>query len=260
MHQFLDQILGAKSSQRKRLAEQFKINPRLESLCSLPCSLPINAVIMSFVIHFIKGDVPTTQTDLYKPLICNFLVRHVETYSECHSISNLVDNLPPKIQEVFHKVCSLAYSSILENKYMFTAKKLGHSMVNNTLGFLEVHPRITIFGPEHYYSFAHLTLQEFLAAVHLARMGKCDQISAVEEFLVTNPRSQLLSFYASLTGLSNKDALKSMERALSQAVGRESVLMHLMQTSSDPQQKVLACLNCLFESENDQIITNRLDS
>ena len=256
MNQFLDQILGASSDQRKRLTEAFKINPRLEGLCSLP----INAVIMSFIIHFIK-DVPTTQTGLYKPLINNFLVRHVETYLpniEYHSIRNLVDDLPLEIQGTFQKICSLAYSSVLENKYLFTTKEMGHTVVNDMLGFLEVHPRITMFGPERYHSFAHLSLQEFLAAVHLSQMEKCDQISAVEVFLGKNPQSQLLSFYAGLTGLSNTEVFKSITRALSQAVGSETIVTQLIQTSSDPQQKALACLNCLFESENESLLKSPL--
>ena len=89
-------------------------------------------------------------------------------------------------------------------------------------------------------------------------MRNADQISAVEEFLDKNPRSQMLSFYAGLTGLSNMEVLKSMTRAFHQAIGSEVIIMHLMQTSGDPQQKALACLNCLFESENESLLKSPL--
>ena len=256
MNQFLDQTLGASSDQRKRLTEAFKINPRLEGLCSLP----INAVIMSFVIHFIK-DVPTTQTSLYKPLISNFLVRHIQTYLpniiECHSIRNLVDDLPPEIQETFQKICLLAYSSVLENKYLFTTKEQGHTVANDILGFLEVHPRITMFGPERYYSFPHLSLQEFLAAIHLSNKSEPAQFPAIDEILNKNPRSQVLHFYAGLTGLSNNQALKLLSGALSRATDHVTIkkLLHPHDPRPWPSAKALAFLNCLYESQNETILS-----
>ena len=89
LNKLLDDRLGATSEERGKLVEEFKINPRLEGLCSHP----INAVIMTFLVHFLEKGTPTTQTDLFKPLICNFLVRHMSTrFDKSCRIDSLVDD------------------------------------------------------------------------------------------------------------------------------------------------------------------------
>ena len=136
MDQFFDSTLGSKSDERKMLMEKFAISPRLESLCSLP----INAVIMSYLIYFIERDnMPTTQTGLYKPLISNFLLRHIDSYLpklEVSCIEDLHRDIPHEISEPFNKVCNLAYSSLLKNKHLFTTKEVGSTNVTDVLGFL----------------------------------------------------------------------------------------------------------------------------
>ena len=134
---------------------------------------------MSYLIHFTDGDnTPTTQTDLYKPLICNFLLRHIGEYLpqlDVSCIEDLHEDIPQEINEPFNKVCSLAYSSLLKNKHSFTTKEVGIvTDVKNVLGFLQVCPQTVRFGRKHYYSFAHLSLQEFLAAVHISKMSEND--------------------------------------------------------------------------------------
>ena len=74
---FLDNSLGATSEEKKRLVEEFKINPAVEGLCRHP----VNAAIMSYVIHFMP-TIPATQTKLHDAVIKNFLVRHVESRLE----------------------------------------------------------------------------------------------------------------------------------------------------------------------------------
>ena len=230
------------------------INPRLEGLCSHP----INAVVMTFLTHFIIDDVATTQTDLYKPLICNFLLRHIDTYLpnvELPKIKDLVDDLPPEVGDPFKKLCLLVYSSSIKNKQLFTANELfGHAVVvNDTLGLLSVRPRITMFGPERYYSFPHLSIQEFLAAVHLSKLSESDQTSAIKEVLAKNPLSQVLHFYAGLTNLSNKRALKVLSKALTQTVGNEAIMKE-MRVTNDPRRKALAFFNCLFECQDESLL------
>ena len=254
LDKLLDDRLGATSEERGKLVEEFKINPRLEGLCSHP----INAVIMTFLVHFLEKGTPTTQTDLFKPLVCNLLIRHMSTrFDKSCKIDSLVDDesIPCEIRKPFRRLCSLAYIALCENKRLFTKEELDHNDLNDTLGFLHVHSTVTMFGYERYYSFDHLSIQEFLAAIHLARMRSDPQSNAVKSFLYKSPRSQILSFYAGLTGLSNEKVLKVLSKSLETARDAGNIVEKLIssQRRNDPQQEALTFLKCLFECKNDSL-------
>ena len=258
LNQFLDASLGT-TSEKEMLLSKFELNPRLQGLC---CH-PINAVIVCFLTLFMKEDLPTTQTNLYKPLVCNFLIRHMDTrITEKQSHDIMIDNLtddsciPPQICDPFRIICHLAYSSVLKNKRLFTAKELGEAQVDNVLGFLKVHPKLTMYGSERYYSFFHLSLQEFLAAVCLSKKGEATQVKDIQKILNRNPLSQVLHFYAGLTSLSNNQALKLLSQSLSEAV--DCVTIKTLSPPNDPRPwlsaKALTFLNCLYESQNENVL------
>ena len=258
LNQFLDESLGT-TSEKEMLLSKFELNPRLQGLC---CH-PINAVIMCFLTLFMKEDLPTTQTNLYKPLVCNYLIRHMDTrITENQSHDIMIDNLtddsciPPQIREPFRIVCRLAYSSVLKNKRLFTAKELGEAQVDNVLGFLKVHPKITMYGSERYYSFFHLSLQEFLAAVCLSKMSENAQVKTMEKILNRNPLSQVLHFYAGLTSLSNNQALKLLSQYLREAADYLTIMTQFHPHDPRPRlsAKALTFLNCLYESQNEAIM------
>ena len=250
LDKLLDDRLGATSDERGKLVEEFKINPRLEGLCSHP----INAVIMTFLVHFLEKGTPTTQTDLFKPLVCNLLIRHMSTrFHKSCKIDSFVDDesIPREIRKPFRSICSLAYTALRENKRLFTKEEADF----DTLGFLHVRPTVTMFGSERYYSFDHLSIQEFLAAIHLTRMRNDPQSNAVKSFLDKSPRSQILSFYAGLTGLSNEKVLRVLSKSLETARDSETIVEELISSHgrNDPQQEALTFLKCLFECKNESV-------
>ena len=254
LHKFLDHSLGINTNARAKLTEKCEINPKIEGLCSLP----INAVIISFLIHCIEDDIPATQTGLYKPFVSNFLLRHLDIRQTGEAefkrplIECLLNDVPVQICGAFHKVCSLAYHSSLEGKHLFTEKELGQNNVeiDNTLGLLQVHPRITLYGTERYYKFFHLSLQEFLAAVHLS---KHDKPAFIKKILSKIPQSQVLPFYAGLTQLKNRGALGILSQTLGQAVDQHTVASKLSKFS-DPRKKSLTFINCLYECQSKALL------
>ena len=75
-------------------------------------------------------------------------------------------------------------------------KRCGLSDPVDAMGFLQLHQQLTAFGFNHRYSFLHLQLQEFLAAIHISQMSECEQAERVQQILQTAPLSSVLPFYA----------------------------------------------------------------
>ena len=255
LKKFLDHSLGAGSEQKAKLMAEFQVNPAVEGLC---CH-PVNAAIMSYVIHFIS-TVPTTQTKLHDALIKNFLVRHVDSRVKaeepCEIVSLLHDScLHHEICDSFRKMCLLAYKSVLNMKRFFTASDLEEANVRDTLGLLDARSVITMFGSRQYHSFYHISVQEFLAAVHLSTMKGSEQINAIKNFLGNNLiRSQVLSFYAGLTNLANSNAFQTISEGISHTMGYITIVDQLLEAKSDPRQKAVAFLRCLYECQNELLM------
>ena len=158
-----------------------------------------------------KQFAPKTLTQLYTCLICSLLERHLEDvpqYSgEKYKIHEISD-LPQDVHEQLMKLSALAARGIENKEFVF------ENVNCETLGLLQKvsednhRSRNTVTS----YSFLHLTLQEYLAALYWSKCG--EEVSGLFEQTGALPIKQYfkkkaapdihwpaLHFYAGLTGI-----------------------------------------------------------
>ena len=186
LHDFIDLCLESLPSKKQVAHEKFTIHPAIEHLCTLP----VNAVIMTHMIQSVGDSVPSNMADLYHFIVSNFLVRHMclrtsqKAFSRAFKPTDL-DSLPSQIQSSFEQMCLLAYSATIQKgtviSPLFMAAEVGippQEEVDNSLGLLCIHSRITMMGETRYFRFSYPSLQDYLTAIHVLNMSSHDQVSA----------------------------------------------------------------------------------
>ena len=179
------EIIGFTEEDRKKYIteiQKFKENPILcanflKNVFSLPhiksmMYIPLNCAIITKVYHesyvHRQDFVPRTRTDLYKALTNSLLGRHMQM-KECNC-----DNLPLRLtkedMEKFKALAKFAFDSYHEcekRKVVFFNEDIPDGLVH--FGFMnESTEMYASKGVERTLSFLHLSLQEYLAAWHLA--------------------------------------------------------------------------------------------
>ena len=118
------------------------------------------------------------------------------------------------------------------------------------------HQHIKAYGIRCMYMFQHYTIQEYLAAWHIAQLNQEQQKEAVEELLHISPLTRTLPFYAGLTKLENRGVLDVLLKVTEQRLAVQKQLMeHLNEPGSDYRRLFLALVNCIYESKNINFIS-----
>ena len=256
LQQYFAGCLNNDNSKVMLLQQRIQENPVVAG----SCYLPLNA---SILVHLFKceDELPKTQFDIFSALICNCIYRHLKktTRDRVPAIESL-DELTQSVAAPFKKICVTAYEGIMEEKIIF---KLEDDF--NTLGLLQGVESFAKYGMlSRSYNFLHLSIQELLAAVHMAT--KLDDQQQVEQFtkLFGRPRfSAVFRFYAAKTKLETPGIKDIVIQAVQKCTEDHSIMNLISDTafydhqkSSDfnfghePQPLLISLLHCLYEAQD----------
>ena len=182
------------------------INPHIRSLMYIPinCSIVI-AVYKNCRYH--SKLLPRMVTDLYTSLVCTILQCHLKSHHYCGDFQTLA-TLPYPVDKHFHELTEIAYNGITKQQYYTHSQQFEHLGLMNT--FTEQNPSECSSALS--YSFLHLTIQEYLAACYISRLGIFEQEQLLQRMCKEKYLRNTCRFQAGLT------KFKGIDRAILRAV------------------------------------------
>ena len=195
----VEEYINSACGDKPELVEDFK-----EYLSSHPFSSslmfnPLQCAIVTDLYHSHwqcgdKGFAPKTLTELYTDLVHTLLLRYL-THNPVHrdidwAIRDLND-LPEDVKQQLKSVTILAAKGIEDQQYVFDS-----NVPSDTLGLMQREEELTVIGRSLSHYFLHLTLQEYLAAVHYSQ--QCDSPEQLTQLLTRDdlfPFSSFLQYY-----------------------------------------------------------------
>ena len=178
-----------------QLKKEIEIRNDVQSLCYIPlvCSIVV------YVCKSSEGQLPKTLTKLYKKSIVETINRHVKNIKQIPAeIAVKLSSLPSPINNIFSKLCKLAYDNLKQNppKLTFSSSELPEDYLGLMTSFAEYG-----YGKKT-YQFLHLSIQEFLAAWWITKYEKTEEL--FKNHFENGHFRLCLRFVAGLTHLEHK--------------------------------------------------------
>ena len=156
-------------------------NPFVSSVMYIPLQCVILTALYIEKWKKKKGGIyaPTTLTQLYTDLLLSSLIRYISdhpVYSKCKTAAiRQLSDLPSEVQEQVWKLSQLAAEGLEKGQFIFD------SIPCDDMGLMQSAEEELVIGRSVSYCFLHLTLQEYLAALHWSGMGSEDMVRLVSE-------------------------------------------------------------------------------
>ena len=148
--------------------------------------IPLNCAVVVEVYRVYKSSkslIPKTWTELYSSLLCSLLFRYLDDHPVHHRQSwksNHFRDLPADVYQQLCEVGRRAYEGILQDQQVIFSDLPSDF---NSLGLMQCIPELYVDDvAAKSFNFLHLTLQEYMAALHLSEQPVEKQIELFKKY------------------------------------------------------------------------------
>ena len=210
--------------QASLLIEQLDRNPMIENICAVP----LNCAIVCHLFRELGEVLPPTMTELYTKIILLIIARNIakkyeklvesckeseresvkQKYKECEYIKSLSSfrAIPEVLQTYWWCLCKFAFWAIEKDKIVFSLNEIDGFFPGGRASFDE---NVSCFGLLQSFeallsggvgqglsfNFLHLTIQEYLAALHLVRQSPDEQLEVCQSHAMNLRFEMVWRFY-----------------------------------------------------------------
>ncbi|XP_078791826.1 protein NLRC3-like [Oryzias latipes] len=221
-----------------RIISHIKGSMSLYIMCEVPVFCWITAVVLENLLTTEqRGELPTTLTDMYSHFLMVQTKRKKNKYQQEHQTSP--QELTETDREVLLKLGRLAFEHLEKGNIMFYQEDLQQCGLDVTEASVysgvctEIFRRECEIFQKPVYSFVHLSVQEFLAAVYMFHCYSNRKVEVIKDFLKNNMENPSLDEF--LIGV--------MEKSLKSQTGHLDLLVRFLHgLSVESNQRLLAGL------------------
>ena len=229
------------SSFATKFTDYLSCNPAIRAAMYTPVTAKMSAEVFIWS-QLTESPPPTTMTELFTTFTIKTLVGYLSThplYRKEHLKVTSFSDLPPDMYKQFLGLCRMAYKGILNRQQLvFSAAHLPTGF--SPLSLMQEVPQVYTQGKASFH-FTHLTLHEFLSAVHISQLPVDEQTKLIQAHLGSGHFKMTLRFVTGLTRLANVPP--EITRKLRKDRDNNLILLH-----------------CLFECNDSSVTTRTLGS
>ena len=203
------------SSFAAKFTDYLSSNPVIRAAMYTPITAKMAAEVFTWSQHT-ESPPPTTNTELFTAFTLKTLVDHLSTHPVYHKQQLKVtafSDLPTDVYKQFQDLCRMAYEGILNRQQLvFSTAHLPTGFA--PLSLMQEVPQLYTEGRASSYHFIHLTLQEYLAAVHISQLPAHEQTRLFQEHVNSGHFKMTMRFLAGCTKLANIPSNITMDTQL----------------------------------------------